>query len=192
MNTKLLKLASFLGHIQREVQGNVGTSVLPVPIERVQVDGLPIEYYVPQMRRELYMLSSCVKSKAATIGGVTFESYDDTLKWVSQYFHKDDWKCIMDMPALYSLVNTDDQGHKARLEEKSNSTKAGYTSAEQARLSLSLQSKIPENFGTEKTNKTDHPFGEVATYDKCCSSGSKLGFRASVENEIRRVEASTT
>jgi hypothetical protein len=26
-----------------------------------------------------------------TIGGVTFEAYDDTLKWVTTHFHKDDW-----------------------------------------------------------------------------------------------------
>jgi hypothetical protein len=77
------------------------------------------------------------------IGGITFESYDNTLKWVSQYCHKDDWKYVMDMPALYSLVRTDGQGHKALLEEQVNSTKAGYASAKQARLSLSLQSKIP-------------------------------------------------
>jgi hypothetical protein len=77
------------------------------------------------------------------IGGITFESYDNTLKWVSQYCHKDDWKYVMDMPDLYSLVRTDGQGHKALLEEQVNSTKAGYASAKQARLSLSLQSKIP-------------------------------------------------
>jgi hypothetical protein len=56
----------------------------------------------------------------------------------------------MDMPDLYSLVKTDGQGHKELLEEHANSTKAGYTSAKQARLSLTFQSKIPENFGAAK------------------------------------------
>jgi hypothetical protein len=60
-----------------------------------------------------------------TIGGITSESYDDTLKWVSQYYHKDDWKYMMDMPSLYSLVKKDRQGHNAILEEQANSTKAG-------------------------------------------------------------------
>jgi hypothetical protein len=46
INTKLLQLAFLLGHIQREVQGNVGTSVLPGPSEGAQADGLPIEDYV--------------------------------------------------------------------------------------------------------------------------------------------------
>jgi hypothetical protein len=192
INTKILQLASLLGHMQREVQVNVSTSVLPGPNEGVQVGGLPIEDYVRQMRRELDMFASRIKSEAVTIGGITFESYDGTLKWVYQYCHKDDWKYVMDIPALYSLVKTDGQGHKALLEEQANSTKVGYASTKQARLSLSFQSKIPEIFGPGKTNKTDHPFGEVATYDKWRSSGSKLGFRASVEDEIRRVEASTT
>jgi hypothetical protein len=192
VNTKMLQLASLLGHMQREVQVNMGTSVLPGPNEGVQVDGLPIEYYVRKMQRELDVFASRIKSKAVTIGGITFESYDDTFKWVSQYCHEDDWKYVMDMPALYSLVKTDVQGHKALLEEQINSTKAGYASAKQARLSLSFQSKIPDFFGSGRANKTDHQFGEVSTYDKCRSSGSKFGFRASVEDEIRRVKASTT
>jgi hypothetical protein len=141
---------------------------------------------------ELDVFASRIKSKAVTIGGITFESYDDTLKWVSRYCHKDDWKYVMDMPALYSLLKTDGQGHKVVLEEQPNSTKAGYASAKQARLSLSFQSKIPEFFGPGRANKTDHPFGEVPTYDKWRSSGSKLGFRASVEDEIRRVETLST
>jgi glucose dehydrogenase len=119
---------------------------LPVINEGVQVDGLPIEYYVRQMRRELYVFASRIKSEALTIGGITFESYDDTLKWVYQYCHKDDCKYVMDMPALYSVVKTDGQGHKALLEEQANSTKAGYALDKQARLSLSFQSKIPEFF----------------------------------------------
>jgi hypothetical protein len=46
INTKVLQVASPLGHIQRELQGNVGTSVLPGPSEGAQVDDLPIEDYV--------------------------------------------------------------------------------------------------------------------------------------------------
>jgi hypothetical protein len=131
------------------------------------------------MRGELDVFALHIKSEAVTIGGITFESYDDTLKWVSQYCHKDDWKYVMDMPGLYSLVKTDGQSHKALLEEQANSTKVGYASAKQARLSLSFQSNIPKLSGPGKTNKTDHPF-------------EKLGFRASVEDEIRGIEASTT
>jgi hypothetical protein len=171
INTKLLQLASLLGHIQREVQGNVGTSVLHGPSEGAQVDGLPMEDYVRHMRQELDVFDSRIK--AVTIGGITFESYDDTLKWVSQYCHKDDWKYVMDMPALYSLVKTDGLG-KA-------SSRVTVFSVQDSWF-----------FSAKKTNKTDHWYREVATYDKWRSSGYKLGFRASVEDEIRRVEASTT
>jgi hypothetical protein len=98
----------------------------------------------------------------------------------------------MDMPALYSLVKTDGKNLKALLEEQFHSSKAGYASSKQARLSLSFQCKIPEVFGPGKAKKMDHPFGDVATYSKWRSTGNKQGFRASVEDEIRRVEASTT
>jgi hypothetical protein len=56
----------------------------------IQVDDLPIEDYVRNMRRELDVFASRIKSEAVTIGGIIFQSYDDTLKWVSQYCHKDD------------------------------------------------------------------------------------------------------
>jgi hypothetical protein len=159
IHNKLLQLASLMGHIQREVQGGVGTSVLHGPSACAQVDGLRIEDYVRHMRRELDVFASRIKSEAVTIGEITFESCNDTLKWVSQYSQKDESKYVMDMPDMYSLVKTDGQGHKALLEEQANSTKAGYASEKQARLSLSFQSKIPDFFGPGKTNKTDHPFG---------------------------------
>jgi hypothetical protein len=117
------------------------------------VDGLPIEDYVHQMQREMYVFTSRIKIEAVTIGGITFESYDNTLKCVSQYCHKYDWEYVMDMLALNSLVKTDGQGHKALLEEQANSTKAGYASAKQARLSLSFQSKIPVFFGLERRTR---------------------------------------
>jgi hypothetical protein len=78
------------------------------------------------------------------------------------------------------------------LEEQSHSSKAGYASSKQARLSLSFQCKISEVFGPDKANKTDHPFGDVATYSKWRSTGNKKGFSTSVEDEIRIFEASTT
>jgi hypothetical protein len=46
VNTKMLQLASLLGNMQREVQVNIGTSVLPGPNKGIQVYGLPIEDYV--------------------------------------------------------------------------------------------------------------------------------------------------
>jgi hypothetical protein len=51
VNTEMLQLASLLGNMQREVQVNTSTSVLPGPNEGFQVDGLPVEDYVRQMRR---------------------------------------------------------------------------------------------------------------------------------------------
>jgi hypothetical protein len=57
-------------------------------------------------------------------------------------------------------------GDNVFLEEQANSTKAGYALAKKARLSLSFQCKIPEIFGPGKSNKTDHPFGDISTYDK--------------------------
>jgi hypothetical protein len=74
VNTKMLQLDSLLGHMQREVFVNIGTSLLPGPNEGVQVYGLPIEDYFRQMRGELDVFASRIKSETVTIGGITFES----------------------------------------------------------------------------------------------------------------------
>jgi hypothetical protein len=125
-------------------------------------------------------------------GGITFDSYDDTLKWGTTYFHKDDWNYLMDMPTIYSLIKTDGQGYKTFMEEHSNSVKAGYALPKQAHLSLSFQCNILEVLGPGKSDKTDHPFGDVATYDKWQSTGTKQVFRDSVEDDIRQVEVYTS
>jgi hypothetical protein len=54
---------------------------------------------------------------------------------------------VFDMPALYSLVRPDDQCYHIILEEESNSSKAGYDSSTQARLSLSFKTKFLGIFG---------------------------------------------
>jgi hypothetical protein len=99
---------------------------------------------------------------------------------------------VLDMHALYSLVKNDGENLKALLEEQSHSPKDGYALSTQARMSLSFKCKIPEVFGSGKVNKMYHPFGDVATYIKLRFTENKQGFCASVEDEIRRVEASTT
>jgi hypothetical protein len=176
IHAKLFQLVSLVGRLQREVQANAGSGPLPAgrhDDNALMCDGLPIADYITHMRRELDASGARIKSESVTIGGVTLESYDDTLKWVTNHFHKDDWKYAMDMPALYSLVKTDGNNLKALLEEQSHSSKAGYASSKQARLSLLFQCKIPEVFGPGKANKTYHLFGGVATYRKWRSTGNK-------------------
>jgi hypothetical protein len=114
INAKLFQLSFLLGRLQIDVQANAVSSVFPVPVPSgsVLISGQHIEDYVLQMRKELDVFSSRIKNESVTIDGVTFESYDGTLRWVDTHCHKDDWNYVMDVPALYSLVKTDGQGHK--------------------------------------------------------------------------------
>jgi hypothetical protein len=152
---QLFQLAFLLGRLQREVQANAGSGPLLSGGHddyALMCDGLPITDYVTQIRKEVDAMGARIKSESVTIGGVPFVSYDDTLKWVTTHYHKDDWKYVMDMHALYSLLKTDGKNLKALLEEHSHSSNAGYASSKKACLSLSFQCKIPEVFGTGKAN----------------------------------------
>jgi hypothetical protein len=81
----LFQLVSLLVHLQNEVQANAGSSRFHVsgPSGSIMIPGKFIGDYVLQMRKELDVFFSRIKSESVTIGGVTFESYGDTLKWVT-------------------------------------------------------------------------------------------------------------
>jgi hypothetical protein len=135
IHAKLFQLASLVGRLQREVQANAGSG--PLLAGRHDDDALLCHADAARTRCSG---GGRIKSESVTIGGVTFELYDDILKWVATHFHKDDWTYVMDMHTLYSLVKADVKNLKALFEEQYHSSKAGYASSKQARLSLSLVS----------------------------------------------------
>jgi hypothetical protein len=123
-----------------------------------------------------------LRSDAACVGGHTFESYEDTLKWVTANCSAEDWQYVMDMSALYSLVRPDGQEYDVLLQEQSHSSRAGFSSSTQLRLALSSKTKVPGIFGADKAAKNGHPFAAIDTYDKWVSLGIRQGFRDKVKN----------
>jgi hypothetical protein len=96
----------------------------------------------------------------------------------------------MDMPALYSWIRPDGQQHDVMLQEESNSSKAGYASSAQARLSLSFKMKVPRIFGADRSAKNGHPFSAIYDFSKWESTGNKKRFRDQVEEGVRALESS--
>jgi hypothetical protein len=74
-----------------------------------------VEDAMLQLQIELQVVQSRLRSDAAGIGGYTFESYEDTLKWVTANCSVEDWQYVMDMPALYSPVQPGVWGWKKSL-----------------------------------------------------------------------------
>jgi hypothetical protein len=76
------------------------------------------------------------------------------------------------------------------LQEESNSSKAGYASSAQARLSLSFKMKVPGTFGADRSAKNGHPFSAISDFSKWESTGIKKGFHDQVEEGARALESS--
>jgi hypothetical protein len=74
--------------------------------------------------------------------------------------------------------------------EESNSSKAGYASSSQARLSLSFKTKVPGIFGADRSARNGHPFSVIYEYSKWESTGIKRGVRAQVDDCVNALEAS--
>jgi hypothetical protein len=127
----------------------------------VMVNGVPVKYAVAQLQLEIQVVQSRLRSDSAFIAGHVFKSYEDTLAWVVAHCSPEDWQYVMDMSALYSLIRPDGQQHDVMLQEESNSSKAGYASSEQARLSLSFKMKVPgilEQTGQLRMGTPSPPF----------------------------------
>jgi hypothetical protein len=131
-----------------------------------------------------------LRSDAACVGGHTFESYEDTLKWVTANCSAEDRQYVMDMPALNILVRPDGQEYDVLLQEQYHSIRAGFASSTQARLALYFKTKVPRIFGADKAAKNGHPFADIDTYDKWVSLGIRQGFRDKVEKSSQALESS--
>jgi hypothetical protein len=138
----------------------------PSVSEPVMVNGVPVEDAVEQLQLQLQMVQSRIRCDAASVSGYVFESYEDTYKWVVANCSPEDWQYIMDMPSLCSLVRPDGQEYNFMLTEESNSSKAGYASSAQARLSLSFKTKVPGIFGADRSARNGHPFSVISEYSK--------------------------
>jgi hypothetical protein len=77
---------------------------------------VPIEDAVLQLKIDLQVVQSRLRSDDACDGGHTFESYEDALKWVNANCSAEYWQYVMDMPALYSLVRPDGQEYGVLLQ----------------------------------------------------------------------------
>jgi hypothetical protein len=149
-----------------------------------------VEDAVAQLQLEIQVVQSRLRSDSASIARHVFESYEDTLAWVVDHCSPEDWQYAMEMLALYSLIRPDDQQHDVMLQEESNSSKSGYASSAQARLSLSFKMKVPDFFGADRSAKNGHPFSSISDFSKGESTGIKKGFRDQVEDKVRALESS--
>jgi hypothetical protein len=108
-----------------------------------------------------------MKSQSVHMGGISFESYEDTYRWVCTHLNENDWTYMLDMPGLYSLVRRDGKTFPSQLEEEANAFKAGYGNTKNARLDLSFNSMIPDIFEPGKKSKVEgHPFSAIDTVNK--------------------------
>jgi hypothetical protein len=179
---QLHTLALLLNQIQQDVQQHKlkepNNAVLPERSPNLMMpQGVPIEDTVLQLQIELQVVQSRLSSDTAVVGGYTFESYEDTLKWATANCSAQDWQYVMDIPALYSLVRPDGQEYDVLLQEQSDSSRAGFASSMQSRLDLSFNTNVPGIFGADKAAKNGHPFADIDTYDKWVSLGIRQGFR---------------
>jgi hypothetical protein len=127
---QLHTLARLLNQVQQDVQQHKlkvpNNAVLPEPSTDLMLpQGVPIKDAVLHLQIELQVVQYRLRSDTAVVGGYTFESYEDTLKWVTANCSTEDWQYIMDMPALYSLVRPDGQYYDVLLQEQSHSSRAG-------------------------------------------------------------------
>jgi hypothetical protein len=192
---QLHQLTLLLNQLQQDLQQHKlkvpNNAELPDPSPNMMMSqGVPIECSVLQFQIELQVVQSRLCSDTVCVGGYMFESYEDTLKWVTANCSPEDCQYVTDMSALYSLVRPDGKDYDVLLQEQSHSRRAGYAYSTQARLDLSFKTKILGIFGVDRTVKNGNPFTAINTYDKWVSMGIRQGFRDQVEQSAKASESS--
>jgi hypothetical protein len=149
------------------------------------IDGKPLPDVVKTLILQVEVIQSRMKSQSVHMGGILFESYEDTYRWVCTHLNENAWSYILDMPGLYSLVLRDGKTFLSQLEEEVNAFKAGYGNTNNARMDLSFNSMIPDIFEPGKKSKVEgHPFPFIDTVSKWESSGIQKGLRDFIEDKI--------
>jgi hypothetical protein len=87
-------------------------------------------------------------------------------------------------------VCPDGHQYEVMLTQDSNSSKYGYASSTQARLSLSFKRKVPVIFGADRSAKNGHHFAAISEYSKWESTGIKKVFWDQVEDGVKALELS--
>jgi hypothetical protein len=179
MNGQLYQLTLILNQARQEFrQHDLAPQLLPGAgppgSGPLMVHGISAEDALEQL--QVQVAQSRLRSDSTYIKGNVFKSYEETLQWVVANCSPEDWQYATDMPALYSLVRPDGQEHDVMLQEESNSSKAGYASSAQARLSVSFKMKVPRIFVADRSAKNGHPCSAISDYIKWESTGIERAF----------------
>jgi hypothetical protein len=167
IDAKILMLSTLLQSVDTALLGSAATGT-----SGDLIDGKPLPDVVKTLILQAEVIQSQMKSQSVHMGGISFESYEDTYRWVCTHLNENDWTYILDMPGLYSLVRHDGNTFPSQLEKEANDLKAGYGNANNARLALSFNSMIPDIFEPGKKSKVEgHPFPAIDTVNKLESSG---------------------
>jgi hypothetical protein len=177
---KLGSLSNVLGSIDVAIQCST-----PSGSSGDLIDGEPLTDVVNTLTLQVEVIQSRMHSQAGHMGGISFESYEDTCTLVCTNLNENDWPYILDMPFLYSMVHRDGNDCITRLDEDATACTAGYDNTNNARLALSYTSMVPDIFEPGKKTKVEgHPFPAIDSVSKLESSGVQKGFHDEVEYTI--------
>jgi hypothetical protein len=85
----------------------------------------PLPDVVKTLSVQVEVIQSRMKSQSAHMGGISFESYEDTDRWKCTHLNENDWTYILDMPGPHILVRRDGKTFPSHPDEEANAFKAG-------------------------------------------------------------------
>jgi hypothetical protein len=115
IDAKLVALSTLLQSVNAALLGSTATGS-----QDYLIDGKPLPDVVKTLRLQVEVIQSRMKSQSVHMGGISFESYEDTYRWVCTHLNENEWTYILDMPGLCSLVCRDDNIFPSQLEEEAN------------------------------------------------------------------------
>jgi hypothetical protein len=153
------------------------------------VDGKPLLDIIRTLNLQVEVIQSRMQSQVVRMGGILFESYEDTYWWVYTSLNENYWTYVLDIPGVYTLVQRDGKGFTAMLDEEVDVCKVGYYNANNPHITLSYTSMFPDIFKPDKTPKVEgRLFPAIDAVLKWESSGVQKGFSDEVGDTITALE----
>jgi hypothetical protein len=92
---KLVALSALLQSVNAALLGSTATGY-----HGDLIDGKPLPDVVKTLSLQVEVIQSRMKPQSVHMGGISFESYEDTYRWVCTHLNENDWTYILDMPGL--------------------------------------------------------------------------------------------
>ena len=159
---------------------------------------LSLESTVRHLTADHKNLQACISNNLVDIGGVMFDSVNQTTAWVSKYLPSAEYFTFNDVITLLDDLGSIHLSNRDFLEEKYLASRGKFNNEIAARVSASFGRELPIIVGRAESSSggvppsSVHPLPAVKSYDAFNAPSTNSGIKQQINDEMLNVVAIIT